>query len=204
MWWEYKWFGVGREPYSPFIQCQCRGLFEISCELERIAPEHEFRGVDMNAFEISSMYGSTVVEGMSVRAGVGVVIRGHGDTILLEKRRDCGWWGLPGGRVEPGESLVEAAVREVREETGLTVEVTHLVGVYSSPEDRIVTYPDNGDVVQLIDIVVGARVLSGQVICSLESEEVRFFSPSQLPEQIVPPARQPLVDALEGRCGVLK
>jgi 8-oxo-dGTP pyrophosphatase MutT (NUDIX family) len=158
----------------------------------------------MNAFEISSMYGSTVVEGMSVRAGVGVVIRGHGDTILLEKRRDCGWWGLPGGRVEPGESLVEAAVREVREETGLTVEVTHLVGVYSSPEDRIVTYPDNGDVVQLIDIVVGARILSGQVICSQESEEVRFFPPSQLPEQIVPPARQPLVDALEGRCGVLK
>ena len=106
--------------------------------------------------------------------------------------------------MEPGESLVEAAVREVHEETGLTVEVTHLVGVYSRPEGRIVTYPDNGDVVQLIDIVVGARVLSGQVICSLESEEVRFFSPSQLPEQIVPPARQPLVDALEGRCGVLK
>ncbi len=158
----------------------------------------------MNPFEISSMYGSTVVEGMSVRAGVGVVVRGHGGTILLEKRCDCGWWGLPGGRVEPGESLVEAAVREVHEETGLTVEVTHLVGVYSSPEGRIVTYPDNGDVVQLIDIVVGARILSGQVICSQESEEVRFFPPSQLPEQIVPPARQPLVDALEGRCGVLK
>lgn len=158
----------------------------------------------MNASEIYTMYGSTVVEGMRVRAGVGVVVRGQGDTILLEKRRDCGWWGLPGGRVEPGESLVEAAVREVLEETGLTVEVTHLIGVYSSPQGRIVTYPDNGDVVQLIDVVVGARVLSGQVICSHESEEVRFFSPSQLPEQIVPPARQPLTDALEGRCGLLR
>jgi 8-oxo-dGTP pyrophosphatase MutT (NUDIX family) len=158
----------------------------------------------MNASEISAMYGSTVVKGMTVRAGVGVVIRGRGDTILLEKRRDCGWWGLPGGRVEPGESLAEAAVREVCEETGLTVEVTHLIGVYSNPEGRIVTYPDNGDVVQLIDVVVGARVLSGQVICSQESEEVRFFAPSQLPEQIVPPARQPLADALEGRCGLLR
>lgn len=158
----------------------------------------------MNAFEISSMYGSAVVEGMGVRAGVGVVIRGQGDTMLLEKRRDCGWWGLPGGRVEPGESLVEAAVREVREETGLTVEVTHLIGVYSNPDGRIVTYPDNGDVVQLIDVVVGARVLSGHVICSEESEELRFFAPSQLPEQIVPPARQPLADALEGRCGLLR
>lgn len=158
----------------------------------------------MNASEIYSMYGSTVVEGMRVRVGVGVVIRGQDSTILLEKRRDCGWWGLPGGRVEPGESLVDAAIREVLEETGLAVEVTHLVGVYSDKNGRIVTYPDNGDVVQLIDVVVCARVLSGQVTCSHESEEVRFFSPSQLPEQIVPPARQPLADALEGQCGLLR
>ena len=92
-------------------------------------------------------------------------IRGPGETILLEKRCDCGWWGLPGGWVEPGESLAVAAVREVLEETGLSVEVTHLIGVYSD-SGRIVTYPDNGDVVQLIDIVVGARVLSGSLMCS--------------------------------------
>jgi 8-oxo-dGTP pyrophosphatase MutT (NUDIX family) len=158
----------------------------------------------MSYSQICSMYGNTVVEGMRVRVGVGVVVREAGDTILLEKRRDCGWWGLPGGKVEPGESLIDAAVREVLEETGLTVEVTHLIGVYSDPDGRIVTYPDNGDVVQLIDVVVGARVLSGRIICSHESEEVRFFSPSQLPAHIVPPARQPLVDAFEGRCGVLR
>ena len=158
----------------------------------------------MNKSEICSMYGNTVVEGMRVRVGVGVVVRGPGEAILLEKRRDCGWWGLPGGKVEPGESLIDAAVREVCEETGLTVEVTHLIGVYSDPDGRIVTYPDNGDVVQLVDVVVGARVLSGQIVCSHESEEVRFFSPSQLPEQIVPPARRPLADAFEGRCGVLR
>jgi 8-oxo-dGTP pyrophosphatase MutT (NUDIX family) len=158
----------------------------------------------MNNSEIRSMYGSVIVDGMRVRAGVGVVVRGPGEAVLLEKRRDCGWWGLPGGKVEPGESLIDAAVREVFEETGLTVEVTHLIGVYSDPDGRIVTYPDNGDVVQLIDVVVGARVLSGQIVCSHESEEVRFFSPSQLPQQIVPPARQPLADAFEGRCGVLR
>ena len=150
------------------------------------------------------MYGNQIVEGMRVRAGVGVVVRGLGETILLEKRRDCGWWGLPGGRVEPGESLIDAAVREVREETGLAVEITHLIGVYSDPNGRIVTYPDNGDVVQLIDVVVGARVLSGHVTCSLESEEVKFFPPTQLPEEIVPPARQPIADALGGRCGLLR
>jgi 8-oxo-dGTP pyrophosphatase MutT (NUDIX family) len=158
----------------------------------------------MTKQEIHSMYGSAVVEGVRVRVGVGVVIRGPGNTILLEKRRDCGWWGLPGGKVEPGESLVDAAVREVREETGLAVEITQLIGVYSDPSGRIVTYPDNGDVVQLVDVVVGARVLSGILMCSQESEEVRFFSPSQLPEEIVPPARQPIADAFEGRCGVLR
>lgn len=158
----------------------------------------------MSDSKICSMYGNTVVEGMLVRVGVGVVVQGPGGTILLEKRRDCGWWGLPGGKVEPGESLTDAAVREVCEETGLTVEVTHLIGVYSDPDGRIVTYPDNGDVVQLVDVVVGARVLSGQIVCSHESEEVRFFSPSQLPEEIVPPARQPVADAFEGRCGVLR
>jgi 8-oxo-dGTP pyrophosphatase MutT (NUDIX family) len=136
------------------------------------------------------MYGSAVVEGM--RVGVGVVIRGPGETLLLEKRRDCGWWGLPGGKVERGESLIGAAAREVLEETGLAVEVTHLIGVYSAPRGRIVTCPDNGDVLQLIDVVVGARVLSGSLMCSQESEEVRFFLPSQLPEEIVPPARNRL------------
>lgn len=144
------------------------------------------------------MYGSAIVEGM------GVVIRGPGETILLEKRRDCGWWGLPGGKVEPGESLVDSAVREVCEETGLVVEVTHLIGVYSALCGRIVTYPDNGDVVQLVDVVVGARVLSGNLMCSQESEEVKFFSPSQLPEEIVPPARQPIADAFEGQRGILR
>ena len=154
--------------------------------------------------KVHTMYGSVVVQGMGVRVGVGVVIRGSGDAILLEKRRDCGWWGLPGGKVEQGESLVEAAVREVREETGLAVEVTHLIGVYSDPRGRIVTYPDNGDVVQLIDVIVGARVLSGSLLCSHESEEVRFFTPAQLPEEIVPPARQPIADAFAGQRGVLR
>ncbi|HZC81241.1 MAG TPA: hypothetical protein VE222_05895 [Nitrospiraceae bacterium] len=67
----------------------------------------------------------------------------------------------------------------------------------------MVIYPDNGDVVQLIDVVVGARILSGSLMRSQESEEVRFFPPSQLPEEIVPPARQPIADAFDGLRGVL-
>jgi len=173
-----------------WFQCAVRGTFGAK--------------LPVTLDKILTMYGSEVVSGMCVRIGVGVVIRGAGGTILLEKRRDCGWWGLPGGKVEPGESLADAGVREAFEETGLEVEVTHLIGVYSNPCGRIVTYPDNGDVVQLIDAVVGARVRSGILQCSQESEEVKFFPPSQLPKEIVPPARQPIADACGGRRGVLR
>ena len=160
--------------------------------------------VTRDKLHVPSMYGSTVVDGMTVRVGTGVVIRDAQEFILLEKRRDCGWWGLPGGRVEPGESIAKAAIREVAEETGLSVEITHLIGVYSTPEGRIVTYPDNGDVVQLIDVILGARVVSGTLRCSTESEELRYFSADHLPDRIVPPARQPILDALHGLNGMLR
>lgn len=87
-----------------------------------------------------------------VRVGVGVIVRSDSGRILLEKRSDCGWWGLPGGRIEPGESVEQAAIRKVKEETGLDVEIIRLLGVYSEPAERIVTYPDN--VVHLIDILL--------------------------------------------------
>jgi 8-oxo-dGTP pyrophosphatase MutT (NUDIX family) len=136
--------------------------------------------------------------------GVGVVVLNDRSWILLERRRDCGLWGLPGGRIEPGESIREAALREVREETGLTVEVQRLIGVYSEPCGRIATYPDNGDVVHLVDIMLEASVISGKLSCSEESLEVRFFDPGNLPADLVPPAVAPLRDILEGRVGVVR
>ena len=138
-----------------------------------------------------------------IRLGVGVLVRDETGRILLEKRSDCGLWGLPGGRVEPGESVEAAAVREVREETGLTVAVTGLVGVYSEPADRIVTFPDNGDVRHLVDVMVEARVCSGSLRASEESEAVAFFAPEGLPGDLVPPARRPIEDSLQGRRGLL-
>jgi len=136
-----------------------------------------------------------------VRIGAGVVIRDQRGWILLEKRRDCALWGLPGGRIEPGESVREAALREVKEETGLTVGVARLIGVYSEPLGRIVTFPDNGDVVHLVDVVLEATSVSGTPLCSDESEDVQFFDPSALPEKIVPPARMPLADFIRDAAG---
>lgn len=149
------------------------------------------------------MYGRSVADARTqVRAGVGVVVRDERGWILLEKRSDCGLWGLPGGRIEPGESIEQTAVREAEEETGLRIEVTRLLGVYSGPEGRVVTFPDN--VVQLVDTVVEARVVGGTLARSEESEELRFYAPAELPEDLAPPAREPLRDYVEGRAGVVR
>ena len=53
--------------------------------------------------------------------------------VLLIKREDFEVWALPGGTVESGETTAQAAIREVKEETGLDVELSRLVGIYSSP-----------------------------------------------------------------------
>jgi ADP-ribose pyrophosphatase YjhB (NUDIX family) len=135
--------------------------------------------------------------------GVGVIVEDEHGKILMEKRSDCGWWGLPGGRVEVGESIRAAAERELREEAGLQIRVTRLLGIYSGPEERIITYPDNGDVIHKIDAVVVARVVSGTIVLSHESERMEFRARGEIPGPIVPPARKPLRDYFEGASAVI-
>jgi len=79
--------------------------------------------------------------------------------ILLQRRADFEAWGLPGGVMEPGESLLQALHREVREETGLSIRVERLIGLYTSPE-FIVCYP-NGDVVHPVTACFLARPVEG-------------------------------------------
>lgn len=150
------------------------------------------------------MYGSRVRPGTLVKAGVGVIVSDGLGRVLLERRSDNGRWGLPGGAVEPGETWAEAAVRETLEETGLTVRIGFLVGVYSDPgQGRIVTYPDNGDVRHLVDAVLSADIVSGELRLSPESLELGFFAQSGLPLDLVPPARRAVEDFFRGRRGVI-
>ncbi len=143
----------------------------------------------------------TVGPDTTLRLGVGVVIRDTQGHILLERRSDCGWWGLPGGSLEVGESITQTAIREVKEETGLDIRIVRLVGVYSQPHERIVTYPDTKDGLQLIDVVVEGERIAGDLMCSEESLELRFFPPHRIPAQLIPPSRQPVRDALQGEYG---
>ena len=90
--------------------------------------------------------------------------------ILLHRRRDNGLWALPGGAVEVGESVGEAVVREVHEETGYQVEPMYVVGVYSDPK-HVFAY-DDGEVRQEFSVCVAARVTGGQLAVSDESSQV--------------------------------
>ena len=98
--------------------------------------------------------------------------------ILLQRRTDSGNWALPGGGMEMNESLADSVVREVKEETGLDVEVTGLVGTYTDPQ-HIIAYTD-GEVRRQFNICYTARVTGGQLAISDESTELRFIDPAEL------------------------
>lgn len=99
--------------------------------------------------------------------------------VLLQRRGDFGKWGFPGGAVELGETPEQAAVREVKEETGLEVEIRRLIGVYT---DCNMEYP-NGDKAQSICIVYEFQVTGGKLTCDGgETLELKWFSLNESPE----------------------
>ncbi|MFE9567269.1 NUDIX hydrolase [Streptomyces sp. NPDC006692] len=112
-----------------------------------------------------------------VVAASAVVTDGQG-RILLQRRRDNDLWALPGGGMDMGDSLPGAAVREVREETGLDVEITGLVGTYTDPR-HIIAYSD-GEVRRQFNVCFTAHVVGGTLAISDESTELRFVAPAEL------------------------
>jgi ADP-ribose pyrophosphatase YjhB (NUDIX family) len=132
-----------------------------------------------------------------IRPGVAAIIQDAEGRILLQRRSDNGLWGLPGGSVEIGESVQEAIVREVREETGLTVEVLRLVGVYSDPKVQIVRYPD-GNVVHYISTLLACRMLGGTLQTCDETLDLKFWDPAHLPQDLLPMHHIRIQDAMTG------
>jgi ADP-ribose pyrophosphatase YjhB (NUDIX family) len=128
-----------------------------------------------------------------------VVIRDRDGRLLLVKRADDGTWCLPGGRLEPGESWTECAVRECREETGLTVAVLGLFGVYSEPRDQVHTYPD-GDRIQCTAVVFSAEVLDDDPV-PVDPDEITgsgYFAAGGLPAAIMRCDAPIVADAMSG------
>ena len=114
----------------------------------------------------------------SMVPSVNVVVVNDTGEILLIRRSDNDNWALPGGAIDIGESLAQAAVRETREETGIDCEITGLVGIYTNP-GHIILYTSNGEARQEFSIVLRARAVSGHPTPSDESTEVRWVPPAE-------------------------
>ncbi|MDT3398967.1 NUDIX domain-containing protein [Streptomyces sp. B1866] len=114
----------------------------------------------------------------SLVVAASAVVTDDAGRILLQRRRDNGLWALPGGGMEMTDSLPGTAVREVKEETGLDIEITGLVGTYTDPR-HIIAYTD-GEVRRQFNVCFTARVTGGSLAISDESTELRFVPPDEL------------------------
>ncbi|WP_067186072.1 NUDIX hydrolase [Microtetraspora niveoalba] len=109
----------------------------------------------------------------SLVPSVNVVVTNDAGDILMIRRSDNGNWAVPGGAIDLGESLPQAAVRETLEETGIVCEITGLVGTYTDPK-HVILYTSDGEARQEFSIVLTARAVDGEPTPSDESREVRW------------------------------
>lgn len=98
--------------------------------------------------------------------------------VLLVQRRDNARWALPGGMVDPGESLAEACVREVFEETGFETIVTGIVGMSSEPH-RVMVYPD-GKTFQCVELDFLVTLIGGHWRPSVETSAMAYVGLADL------------------------
>jgi ADP-ribose pyrophosphatase YjhB (NUDIX family) len=111
----------------------------------------------------------------SLVPSVNVVVVNDAGEILMIRRSDNDNWAVPGGAIDLGESVAQAAIRETREESGIECGITGLVGIYSDPK-HVILYTSNGEARQEFSILLTARPISGQPTPSDESTEVRWVS----------------------------
>ncbi len=122
---------------------------------------------------------------MTEIAGLAAIFDHQGRVLLVHQTYGQRVWSFPGGRAESGEAPWSAAIREVKEETGLDVEIVRLASVYYF-SDR-----DGLGFHFLCRVVGGALQVDGR-----EISEAAFFDPEHLPVPMMQPGRQRLVDIL--------
>ncbi len=112
--------------------------------------------------------------------GVGGIVRNAAGHILLTKRADSGLWGLPAGGMELGETPAGTVVREAKEELGIDVRPTRLLGVFSGPQYRL-KYPD-GNEVQVTSVLFECEWVGGSMRPDgVEALDAAFFAATALP-----------------------
>jgi len=122
---------------------------------------------------------------MKLEIGVFGLIQNENNEILLVHRTDHDLWDLPGGGTKDGESPWQAVIREVKEETGLGVEVVRLAGVFYRAETNIISF-------RFLCKVVGGSLENWDD----EQDEVKYFALDNLPKNIIPSKEQHLQNML--------
>ncbi|HEX9038419.1 MAG TPA: NUDIX hydrolase [Ktedonobacterales bacterium] len=112
----------------------------------------------------------------------------RGGEYLLAKRRDIGFWNLPGGGLESGETVEEGLAREVIEEISVTIRVVRLVGVYSKPQKN-----------EVVLTFLCKLATDDEPSSSEEVSQVGWFAPDRLPENTLPKHRERIRDAAIGQ-----
>ena len=119
----------------------------------------------------------------------------------MQRRQDKNKWGFPGGAIELGESAENVVKREIKEETGLDVIVSKLIGIYTDYYDE---YP-NGDKAQCITIFLELKKVSGELSYSDEETlELRYFSLNEVPDLVNKQHEEFLKDIIDNNYGILK
>jgi 8-oxo-dGTP pyrophosphatase MutT (NUDIX family) len=145
------------------------------------------------------LFGDRIGKMGKIRLGCSAVLLDENrEKVLLTRRADNGQWCLPSGGAEAGESVIETCVREVREETGLIVQVTRLTSVFGSP-DRLVIYED-GNQFQFVILNFEVKWVCGEPRLSDETTEIGYYSIPEIQQMdIFSHHKQFIFDTLAGR-----
>lgn len=199
---------IGDSPASDILGAHQCGLDAILLEREPPAdprwrdyrrPEAAINNL-MDLFQARGESGKWCYPGFpwpdTIAPGVTAVIFNEAGEVLLVERMDNGLWGLPSGHVEMAETVTQAIMREIEEETGLRVAVRKLVGVYSEPATQVFSYP-SGQRTHFITLCFLCSITGGRLRADQsEISRADFFAIGQLPAQLMKMHPQWLKDAL--------
>lgn len=131
----------------------------------------------------------------------GLVENDKGEILLQKRTPTDELWGFPGGIMNLGESAEEAAIREIKEETGYNVEAKELLGVYTKFFD---TFP-NGDKSQSIVFFFRMKIIGGErKVDEIETFDIKFFPIKEIPYLYSNLHRVILEDIRSGKTGVFR
>lgn len=113
--------------------------------------------------------------------------------VLLQRRRDTDQWAIPMGKQDLGETPSQCAIRETEEETGVLVEITGLLGIYSDP-GHIVYYTSDGECRQEFEVIFLGRPVSGDPSANDEASDAGWFMERDLAALDIHPTQQRQLD----------